>query len=62
MMVDPSAHPQHMNLLKLLVYVWSGCGDVGTIPCGSGASYNKVEHGMWKENLHPHLAKTAEDL
>ena len=27
MMVDPSAHPQHMNGLKHLVYVWSGCGN-----------------------------------
>ncbi len=25
-MVDPSPHPQHMNGLKHLVYVWSGCG------------------------------------
>ena len=24
---DPSAHPQHMNDLKHLVYVWSGCGN-----------------------------------
>jgi len=29
MMVDQSAHPQpqHMNDLKYLVYVWSGCGN-----------------------------------
>ena len=27
MMVDTSAHPQHMNILKLLVHVWSGCGN-----------------------------------
>jgi hypothetical protein len=27
MMVDPSAHQQHMNGLKHLVYVWSGCGN-----------------------------------
>ena len=26
-MVDPSALPQHMNSLKHLVYVWSGCGN-----------------------------------
>jgi hypothetical protein len=26
-MVDPSAHPHHMNGLKHLVYVWSGCGN-----------------------------------
>ena len=26
-MVDPSAHPQHMNGLKDFVYVWSGCGN-----------------------------------
>jgi hypothetical protein len=26
-MVDPSALPQHMNGLKLLVYIWSGCGN-----------------------------------
>ena len=23
--VDPSAHPQHMNGIKHLLYVWSGC-------------------------------------
>ncbi len=27
MMMDPSALPQHMNGLKHLVYVWSGCGN-----------------------------------
>ena len=27
MMVDPSAHPQHMNGLEHFVYVWSGCGN-----------------------------------
>ena len=26
-MVDPSPHPQHMNGLKHLVYVCSGCGN-----------------------------------
>ena len=26
-MVDPSAHPQHMNGLKRFVNVWSGCGN-----------------------------------
>ncbi len=26
-MVDPSALPQHMNGIKLLVYVWSGCSN-----------------------------------
>jgi hypothetical protein len=25
-MVDPSPHPQHMNALKHLAYVWSGVG------------------------------------
>jgi hypothetical protein len=33
-LVDPSAHPQHMNDLKHILYVWSGCG-METIPCGS---------------------------
>ena len=27
MIVDPSAHPQHMNGLKHLLYAWSGCGN-----------------------------------
>jgi hypothetical protein len=27
MMVDPSTHPQHMNGLKHLVYVYGGCGN-----------------------------------
>ncbi len=27
MMMDPSAHQQLMNVLKHLVYVWSGCGN-----------------------------------
>ncbi len=26
-MVDPSANPQHINGLKHLEYVWSGCGN-----------------------------------
>ena len=36
MMVDLSAHPLHMNILKHLLYVWSRCEN----------------HSMWVWNLN----------
>ena len=42
MMVDPSAHPQHMNGIKHLVDVHKMCiVDIETIPCEFGASTNQ---------------------
>jgi hypothetical protein len=37
MMIDPHPLPQHMKVVKCLVYVWSGCGIHST---GFGASTN----------------------
>ena len=34
MVVDPSDHPQHMNNLKHLVYVWSGWGNYSKLILG----------------------------